>query len=235
MIRRIALTFIAALSLPAAAGDFGSLATLSQDEFRRLSQDLGAVISYKGVTPATPLGTLGFDVGLEVTRTRIENPSVFRRAGAGVSSDIDVPKLHVYKGLPFGLDIGAFVGGASDIGATLMGVDLRYAFLDDGLTTPALALRLSGTRASGLGDFRIGTGALDVMVSKKFALVTPYGGAGVVRVQSRAHVNGLADETFNKGRVFGGVNVNLLAVNLALEAEKMGDDTSISAKIGWRF
>jgi hypothetical protein len=116
-----------------------------------------------------------------------------------------------------------------------MGVDLRYAFLDDGLTTPALALRLSGTRASGLGDFRIGTGALDVMVSKKFALVTPYGGAGVVRVQSRAHVNGLADETFNKGRVFGGVNVNLLAVNLALEAEKMGDDTSISAKIGWRF
>jgi hypothetical protein len=163
MIRRIALTFIAALSLPAAAGDFGSLATLSQDEFRRLSQDLGAVISYKGVTPATPLGTLGFDVGLEVTRTRIENPSVFRRAGAGVSSDIDVPKLHVYKGLPFGLDIGAFVGGASDIGATLMGVDLRYAFLDDGLTTPALALRLSGfsyrhrrARRDGVEEIRAG-------------------------------------------------------------------------------
>jgi hypothetical protein len=35
--------------------------------------------------------------------------------------------------------------------------------------------------------------------------------------------------------VFGGVNVNLLAVNLAFEAEKMGDNVSLSAKLGWRF
>jgi hypothetical protein len=29
--------------------------------------------------------------------------------------------------------------------------------------------------------------------------------------------------------------VNLLAVNLAFEAEKMGDNVSLSAKLGWRF
>jgi len=31
------------------------------------------------------------------------------------------------------------------------------------------------------------------------------------------------------------VNLNLLAANLALEAEKMGDNTSLSAKLGFRF
>jgi hypothetical protein len=56
-----------------------------------------------------------------------------------------------------------------------------------------------------------------------------------VRVNSSVSGSTLAEEKFNKGRVFGGVNVNLLAINLAFEVEKMGDNTSLSAKIGWRF
>ncbi len=235
MIRRIALTVVLALGLPAAAGDFGSLGSLSQDEFHRLSQDLGAAFSYKGVTPATPLGMLGFDVGVEATRTTIENSSLFRRAGGSEHSELVIPKLHVYKGLPAGFDIGAFIAGSSDVGATLVGLDLRYAVLDDSLARPAVALRLSGTRATGLGGLNFGTLALDAMVSKKFALLTPYVGAGTARIQSRPHVDGLADENFNRARVFGGANLNLLAVNLAFEAERMGGNTSLTAKVGWRF
>jgi len=29
--------------------------------------------------------------------------------------------------------------------------------------------------------------------------------------------------------------VNLAVLNVAFEAEKMGDNTSLSAKLGWRF
>jgi hypothetical protein len=235
MIRRVTLAAALALCLPAAAGEFDTIGSLSQGEFHRLSQDLGAAFSYKGVTPATPLGLLGFDVGVEATRTTIENSSLFRRAGGSEHSELLIPKLHVYKGLPAGFDIGAFLAGSSDVGATLVGVDLRYAVLDDSLAMPAVALRLSGTRATGLGKLNVGTLALDVMVSKKFALLTPYAGAGTVRVQSRPHADGLGDENFNVGRVFGGVNLNLLAVNLAFEAEKTGKNTSLTAKVGWRF
>ncbi|HXN15990.1 MAG TPA: hypothetical protein VN878_06410, partial [Usitatibacter sp.] len=173
--------------------------------------------------------------GIEVTDTRLKNSSAFSRAGAGSPSDLVIPKLHIYKGLFSGLDIGGFIGGASTIGATIFGADLRYAILDDTLAAPAVALRLSGTKASGLGDLSIGTGALDVMVSKKFTAFTPYLGAGAVRIQSRAKGAGLANEAISQGRVFGGINVNLLTVNLAFEAERMGDNTSLSAKIGWRF
>jgi hypothetical protein len=235
MIKRLAAFAAIACVLPAHANDFANVRALSQDQFHKLSQDLGAAFSYKGVTPATPLGVIGFDVGLEVTDTKVENSSIFALAGAGSQSHVVVPKLHVNKGLWAGFDIGAFVAGSPDINATLFGADLRYAILDDGLATPAVGVRLSGTKATGLGDLKFATGALDVTVSKKFALVTPYVGGGAVRVMSNISGSTLTKERFNKGRYFGGVNVNLLAVNLAFEAEKMGGNTSLSAKIGWRF
>jgi hypothetical protein len=235
MIKRFAAIAALACAPCAHANDFPSVGTLSQDQFHKLSQDLGAAFSYKGVTPATPLGPLGVDVGIEVTDTKMENSSIFALAGAGNQSHVTIPKLHVYKGLPAGFDIGAFIAGSPDINATLFGAELRYAILDDGLATPAVGMRLSGTNASGLGDLRVSTAAFDVMVSKKFALVTPYAGAGAVRVMSNVSGSPLGKERFNKGRYFGGVNVNLLAVNLAVEAEKMGGNTSLSAKIGWRF
>lgn len=222
-------------ALPAAAADFGSIGALAQGEFRSLAEDLGAAFSYKGVTPATPLGLSGFDVGVEVTTTSLEHSSIFRLAGAGGSSDLVIPKLHVHKGLWGRVDLGAFIGGASEVDATLFGAEARYALLEDGIATPAVGIRLSGTKASGVGDLRIATGALDVTVSKKFTLVTPYAGAGAVRVQSSVRGSGLAEESFNRSRVFAGVNVNLLAANLAVEAEKMGDNTSLSAKLGFRF
>ena len=225
----------AACIAPAYAADFTSLNSLSQGEFHRLSEDLGAALSYKGVTPATPLGPVGFDVGVEVTGTRMENSSLFARAGAGSRSQLVVPKIHVNKGLFAGFDIGAFVGGSTDVSAMLIGLDLRYALLNDTLTTPALAVRLSGTRATGLGDLKFSTGAADLMVSKSFVMLTPYVGAGAVRVQSKAGNTAFSDEKFNRSRVFGGLNVNLVGANFAVEAEKMGSNTSLSAKVGLRF
>jgi hypothetical protein len=234
MTRRLAWLALAA-SIPLHAADFPSIGSVAQSEFRGISEDLGAAFAYKGVTPATALGVLGFDVGVEVTDTRLENSRLFRLAGAGSPSHLVIPKLHVHKGLPAGFDIGAFIGGASEVSATLYGAELRYAIIDDGLVAPALGLRLSGTKAAGLGDLSVATAALDLTVSKRFTAITPYAGAGAVRVQSRVRGSPLAEESFNQGRIFAGVNVNLLAANLAFEAEKMGDNTSLSAKVGWRF
>jgi len=230
----LALLALAAVP-PCGAAEFTDIGSLSQDEFRALSRDLGAAFSYKGVTPATSLGPLGFDVGIEVTDTKMQNSALFARAGAGGQSRLVIPKLHVHKGLFGGLGVGAFVASAPDVDASLYGADLRYALIDDGLAAPAVAIRASGTRANGLGALKVSTAALDLTVSKAFTALTPYAGAGIVRIQSSASGTSLAQERINQGRVFGGLNVNLLAVNLAFEAEKMGDNVSLSAKLGWRF
>ena len=217
------------------AGDLNQIGTLTQSQFLKLSTDLGAASAYKGVTPATPLGPVGFDVGVEISQTSIENSALFRQAGAGDVSNLYVPKIHVTKGLPFGFDIGAFVSRVSGVDGSLIGAEARYAILDDGLATPAFGVRLSGSRLVGVTNVSLSTVAVDTMLSKKLALVTPYIGAGMVRVQSRAKVAGLREENFNKSRVFVGMNVNFLVTNFALEAEKMGDNTSLSAKVGFRF
>ncbi|MGZ5035474.1 MAG: hypothetical protein ACXWG1_05700 [Usitatibacter sp.] len=235
MIKRTIALAAAASVVACPAADFTSLGSLSQEEFAALSRDLGAALSYKGVTPATPLGATGFDIGVEATDTRMQSSSAFQSAGAGSHSDLAVAKLHVYKGLFGGLDIGAFAGAASQVSASVFGADLRYALVDDGLASPAVAVRLSGTKATGMGDLGISTAAVDLMASKKLTLFTPYAGAGVVRVMSRASGTGLADERFDKGRVFGGLNVNLVGANVAVEVEKMGSNTSLSAKVGLRF
>ena len=227
--------FVFAAVLPCQAADFPNIGDLAQGEFRAISRDLGAAFAYKGDTPATALGPLGFDVGVEVTETRMENSTLFARAGAGGQSRLLIPKVHVHKGLFAGFDIGAFAAGAPDIAARLYGAELRYAIFDDGLAMPAIGVRVSGTRASGLGELEVSTAAVDLIASKRFTALTPYVGAGTVRVQSAANGTGLARETLNQARVFGGLNVNLLAVNLAFEAEKMGDNVSLSAKVGWRF
>ena len=54
-------------------------------------------------------------------------------------------------------------------------------------------------------------------------------------MQAKASNTVLAEEKFNRSRVFGGLNVNLVGANFALEAEKMGGNTSLSAKVGLRF
>jgi len=224
----------AACSLASSAADLPNVGSIAQEEFRGLSKDLGAAFSYKGVAPATPLGTLGIDLGVELTRTSIEHESAFSRAGTGVS-DIFVPKLHIHKGLPAGWDIGAFIGGASEVSATLFGADVRYAIMDDGIARPALGVRLSGTKATGLGKLDISTAAVDVMASKKFAVLTPYLGAGYVRTWSSVSGSGLSDERLGQGRYFGGLAFTLLTMNLAVEAERAGENTSLSAKLGFRF
>ena len=233
--KKIVLAVATLFAATAYAGDLNQIGTLTQNQFLKLSTDLGAASAYKGVTPATPLGVVGFDIGAEITQTSIENSAIFRQAGAGDISNFYVPKIHVTKGLPGGFDIGAFVSRVSGVGGSLIGLEARYAILDDGLTTPALGVRLSGTKLSGVSKLDLSTVAVDATLSKKLTLITPYIGAGSVRVKSSADVAGLREESFNKSRVFIGMNVNFLLANFALEAEKMGDNNSLSAKAGFRF
>ncbi len=77
-----------AVSLPVVAADIDKIQALSQDDFHKLSQDLGAALSYKPLTPTAPLGITGFDLGLAVTATSIKNSDVLQKAGAGDHSTL---------------------------------------------------------------------------------------------------------------------------------------------------
>lgn len=238
----VAALALAATALPAhAASDLDALQNLGQTEFRLLSEDLGAALSYKAVLPAEPLGVTGFDLGLEMTVVNIENSAVLERATSDdAPSSIVIPKLHVHKGLPFGIDIGAFLATVPDSNISLWGAELRYAILKGGTASPALAIRGAYTALTGVDQLEFDTTSVDLSISKGFAFLTPYAGIGKVWVNSTpdasvTSLSGVVGEDFDLTKVFVGLNMNFMFINVALEADKTGDASSYSAKLGWRF
>jgi len=232
------IAVLGATASAAQAADLNTLQLLSQSEFRLLSEDLGAILSFKPMIPSEPLGLTGFDVGVGVSGTVLENRSVWEKAagGSSVPSTVVVPSLRAHKGLPFDIDVGLSVSRVPTAGITVTGGELRWAPLAGNAVLPAIALRASMSAMSGVDQLKLRTLGFDVSVSKGFLFATPYAGLGTVNVRSKPEASSLkGDEDFNLAKVFAGVNLNFGLANLAFEADKTGKATSYSAKYGFRF
>ena len=236
--RGLAVASLFAVSVPAVAGNIDKLQALSQGEFRALSEDLGAALSYKPLTPAAPLGITGFDIGLAVTATKIENSALLQKAGAGDHSTLPVPSLRFNKGLPLDIDVGVMVGAVPGTDIRLYGAELRYAIVSGGVAMPAIGIRGSYTKLTGVDQLGFDTKGVDLLISKGFAMFTPYAGVGKVWVASTPKdipPPGLSKESFSLNKVFVGFNLNFGVTNLAFEGDRTGDATSYGAKLGFRF
>ena len=229
----------AVLALPArAATNLDALNNIGgQANFRLLSEDLGAGLSYKAIIPAASMGVTGFDIGVEASLIKLEHPAIFGNAVSGETTDtLVLPKAHVHKGLPLGFDVGAFYAAVPDSNIKLWGAELRYALVEGGPATPAVALRGSYSALQGVSQLKLTTTGVDVSVSKGFTLFTPYAGVGKVWVRSTPEAStGLMEEDFDLNKIFVGANLNLGVVNIAVEGDKTGDTTSYGIKFGWRF
>ncbi len=242
MIKRLLpLAALAFLAQPAlAASNITTLQGVSQADFRNLSEDLGAALSYKAVTPAAPLGITGFDMGVEVTQTSMaKSAALWNQITGGSSGTVNylyVPKLVIAKGLPFGIDIGGFYSRIPTTNISLYGVELRYAILPGSVATPAVAIRGAMTKLNGVSVLSLDTKSIDLSISKGFAMLTPYAGIGEVWTNSTPNgVPNLSGESFGQNKLFLGANLNLMVTNLAVEFDKTGASRSLSAKLGFRF
>jgi hypothetical protein len=210
---------------------------LTQPEFRLLSEDMGAVLSFKPMIPAESMGITGFDVGVALTGTKLENRAIWEKAsnGSSVEATLPIATVRVHKGLPFDIDIGGSFAKVPSTNIQILGGELRWAILPGSTITPALAVRASVSELSGVDNLSLRTTGLDVSISKGFAFLTPYVGAGIVNVKSKPDAPGLVSESFRQNKVFAGMNLNFGLVNLVLEGDKTGEATSYGVKLGLRF
>ena len=217
------------------AESFESLRNLDQRTFEMLARNLSAATHYKGVIPAESLGVLGLDVGFELSTTEIDQ-DVFDLASDG-SFEADalvLPRIHAHKGLPFGLDVGAFLSAIPDTDLSVVGAELRLSLARGSILKPAIALRGSYSQIQGIADFELNNTALELTISKGFLFFTPYGGVGVVRTNAEANFGNLEDENFTQEKMFIGATLNA-GLGLTVEADRTGDFTTFSAKFGLRF
>lgn len=241
MQRRTLAAAIMLVVAPLAQADDIDLTLLGgvQNDFRLLSEDLGAALSYKPVAPGEPLGLLGFDLGVEATVTNLQNSDVYGRAtGSSSTSDVVVPKVHAHKGLPFRINVDAFYSSVPDSNVELIGGAIGFALVKGGVATPAVTLRATASKVTGVDQLDFDTQGVELTISKGFALVTPYAGIGRLQVTSEPKgvaALALAKEEFDLDKAYVGVNINLGLANLAFEGDQTGDATSYSAKFGFRF
>jgi hypothetical protein len=223
--------------LTAAAADIDSIGNLTQSQFKLLSEDLGAALSFKPLIPSEPLGVPGFDIGLAVTGTDLKNPLLLSIASSGQSVDtlMAVPSLRGHVGLPFNIDIGASYSQVPDTNIELWGGELRWAIMEGSTALPAVALRASYTATTGIDQLKLSTAGADISISKGIAMFTPYAGIGQVWVKSTPQgVPTLNEESFTQTKYYAGVNV-FLGINFAFEIDSTGDIVTYGAKVGVRF
>ena len=191
---------------------------LVQNEFKSISKELGLAVSYLPVSPAEPLGVVGFDAGIEVTAVPTKSDS-FKKVGVS-SETLILPKLHIQKGLPFGIDIGAIYSKVPGLDIELVGAELKYAIIAGNVALPAVAVRGAFTKLLGVDSLDLSTVSADVSVSKGFTFITPYAGVGMVRVTSKENASLILKEekqTLTKG--FVGVKISLAVINFIAEAD----------------
>ncbi len=172
----------------AGARDIRFSSGLIQSQFKELSKEAGAALAYRNAAPAAPLGITGFDIGAEVSIIDIKKDSDYWRAALNndSSSYLYIPSLRARKGLPFGIDVGAMYAYVPDSNVKLYGFEVSKAILEGTVVTPALGVRASYTKLAGVNDLDLQTVGIDANISKGFAIITPYAGAGLVWVDSKA-------------------------------------------------
>lgn len=224
-------------------------ALTKQQNFEDLVMDIGAMISYKPVAPAAPLGgTLpGFDVGIEVSSTKIEKNQAYwydavkpqLLGGDALDGSQLFSKVHAQIGLPIiDIDLGVVYGKSQSIdGMKFTGAEIKYALMEGGIATPAISLRGAYTKMSGIDALDVKTYQADLSISKGFAFITPYAGIGKVWVKGTekdADVT-LLEVKEDDTKTFVGAKISLFYIfNLVLEGEFATVDT-YSARLNVHF
>ncbi len=238
----LAMLMVLLLAAPALAAkyDIDFATTLMNDEFRAFVRDVGAATAYRALAPAEPQGLTGFDIGVAASAIKIDDKWEELFADEEAPGYLPVPSIRLRKGLPFNLDVGAFYAQAPSSNIKMYGGEAQWALLEGGVASPAVALRGSYSTLKGIDDFALETYAADAIISKGFAMLTPYAGIGAVRINGEYTGNEafldteLEDQEINKVRYFGGVQISLALLRLTLDAEYL-DQPIYSAKVslGW--
>lgn len=237
MRRILAATFMLAVAGTSWGGELDRLQNLNQSEFRLLSEDLGAAASSKVYTPSAPLGVTGFDLAVNLSATSLQHHGIIQRASSdSVPSTFPIVQVRAMKGLPWDVDIGASYLYVPGTDIKVFGGEVRYAILPGSLVLPAVSLRGSYTRLTGIDQLELDTKGIDVSISKQIVVVTPYAGAGYVHVTSTPKgVAGLTEERFGYPKVFAGVRASLGVVAFTAEVDKTGDTLSYGVRFGIGF
>lgn len=223
-----------AAAVPASAADVSGTAT--REEFVAFHERFSGAAHLFPRHGAKPLGWTGFELWADVAA----DVSFDDDELAAAALDDDLPadtlafgRVGARKGLPGGFDLGIAYGRMLDGDVELLSGELGWALVRGGAVLPALGLRASATRSEG-SAYELDQYGLEAVLSKGFAVVTPFVSAGVVRSEGSlgrdpAGVLPGEPETFEaettRAVFSAGLSVRLLLPKLTFSLEKAEEVT----------
>jgi hypothetical protein len=209
-------------------------------ELRNFTEITGMASNFKSLSPASPLGILGFDIGVELTSLPSEALQI-----ADQPQDLPTffPRLSFAKGITPNLDLEAsalipkLVESQFDMpeevkNILIYGGGFKYTMLNEGLFLPvSFAVRASYTRVN-LDFFNSDTYGADLSLSRKLSVplvpvsVTPYLGAGYISINGEFDGNQLSQllgvsntHSIQDYRYFAGMSFKLFIFKLTGQAD----------------
>jgi hypothetical protein len=191
------------LVLDPSCGAAGVACLPDPTKYVQLVNQLGFALAPNLAREARSNGLLGFDASLLASLTSIDSDADYWRLGTrgeGGESNSDVDgilqlySLELRKGFGFGLEVAGNVAVMPRASVLVWGADVRLALLE-GLTDgvfrylPDVSVGAGLRRATGLGELRLGTLAVDARLSRPWAshdgfVLTPWLGYQWLRIDA---------------------------------------------------
>jgi hypothetical protein len=157
----------------------------ARSDIEFIMADLAAALGPRFVGPAETTGSYGFSVAFDYAVTDIKEDSRGWRTamtdpnlGAadlarqeGADSVLQSYQIHVRKGLPYSMELGASVTRLVDSRLWGLGFEFKFAPIEGLKYLPDLALRSAFNTAINTGDYNLYVITQDVALSKRFGLV----------------------------------------------------------------
>jgi len=222
----LALLAFALAALPAGAGTWEVRPDAPEADFQAFSRRFSSDAYFYPRHGAAPLGLLGFEVYVDATYDQDFDDEPF--VDTVLDDDptggfLSVARVGVRKGLPGDIDLGVSYGLALGGEIKIISAELQYAIIDGGLVSPALGVRLTGTRTLDPGAYELDQYGAEVLLSKGFTVLTPYIGGGVVRSKGTLDRGDFLpdfEDSHTRGVVYAGITLNLLLPKITVEVEK---------------
>jgi hypothetical protein len=161
-------------------------------QFRAFARTFGAALTSANLMPPETVGHAAFNVNAELSVVGLSSETVLPTEDAQPGSLL-VPALHVRKGLPFSLELGARVAWIEKSSMVAGTGELKWA-VNEGFTwLPDVAVRAHVTRLFGNRAFDLTAAGLDFGVGKQFPIggmitLTPYGGLDLVGINASTSI-----------------------------------------------
>lgn len=219
------------LALPTLAFAHGGAATVganSATTIARLARDAGNLGGYHRLAPPDTLGTLGFDLGVQIMTATMDPDNGQWHSSRTATADtlfgdgVGAPQLQLRVGVSRDVDLGAFFTFDPDgDGASLLGGELTCALLRQAGPVPSVSVTGSWTSSLGLDDAEVDIWGLQATAGYTFLGISPYAGAGL-RLASARETRGtvaLDRETDLQPHGVVGVRYSFAVVNLTSEVD----------------